>query len=137
MKVSEVPTANPNIAQDYRTYKLQFQAPPNIQTFTWKLCLISDTFVGEEVTRDISVSTVHCLRYLGFAHALLQLKIEEARQEELKEDEISDPEEDSLAGQMAMMRGGSVKKRKDEEESDDESSTDDDKESDPESSDSD
>jgi len=43
--------------------------------------------------------------------------------EQHKEDEISDPEEDSLAGQMAAMRGGSVKKRHDE--SDDESSTDD------------
>lgn len=27
-----------------------------------------------------------------------------------EEDDISDPEEDSLAGQMAAMRGGSVKK---------------------------
>ena len=43
--------------------------------------------------------------------------------EQHKEDEISDPEEDSLAGQMAAMRGGPVKKRHDE--SDDESSTDD------------
>jgi translocation protein SEC63 len=46
------------------------------------------------------------------------------------EDEISDPEEDSLAGQMAAMRGGSVKKvREYDEESDEESSTDDDQES--------
>jgi len=44
--------------------------------------------------------------------------------EQHKEDEISDPEEDSLAGQMAAMRGGSVKKRLGE--SDDDSSTDDD-----------
>ena len=43
--------------------------------------------------------------------------------EQHREDEISDPEEDSLAGQMAAMRGGPVKKRR--EESDDESSTDD------------
>jgi translocation protein SEC63 len=42
--------------------------------------------------------------------------------EQHREDEISDPEEDSLAGQMAAMRGGSVKKHP--EESDDESSTD-------------
>lgn len=42
--------------------------------------------------------------------------------EQPKEDEISDPEEDSLAGQMAAMRGGPIKKR--QEESDDESSTD-------------
>lgn len=40
------------------------------------------------------------------------------------EDEISDPEEDSLAGQMAMMRGGSVKKRQEESDEDDDSDTD-------------
>jgi len=121
MKVTDVPMANPDLAQDYRTYKLQFQAPPNVQTFSWKLYLISDTFIGEEISRDIA------------------LKIEEAREETVEEDEISDPEEDSLAGQMAMMRGGSVKKSKteEEEESDDESSTDDDKDSDAGSSDSD
>jgi translocation protein SEC63 len=59
----------------------------------------------------------------------LQLKIDDVSalnaDEQQPEDEISDPEEDSLAGQMAAMRGGSVKKRQDEE-SDDESSTDDD-----------
>ena len=41
------------------------------------------------------------------------------------EDEISEPEEDSLAGQMAVMRGGSVKKVRPVDSSDDESSTDD------------
>ena len=42
-----------------------------------------------------------------------------------EEDDISDPEEDSLAGQMALMRGGSVKRHPgDEESDDDESSTD-------------
>ena len=43
------------------------------------------------------------------------------------DDEISEPEEDSLAGQMALMKGGSVKKSAYHEESDedeDESGTD-------------
>ena len=40
------------------------------------------------------------------------------------EDEISDPEEDSLAGQMAAMRGGAVKKRSAESDDDDDSDTD-------------
>ena len=41
------------------------------------------------------------------------------------EDDISDPEEDSLAGQMAMMRGGSVKKRQaGSDDEDDDSDTD-------------
>lgn len=42
-----------------------------------------------------------------------------------EEDEISDPEEDSLAGQMAAMRGGSVKKsRVESDDEDDDSDTD-------------
>ena len=41
------------------------------------------------------------------------------------EDDISDPEEDSLAGQMAMMRGSSVKKRQaGSDDEDDDSDTD-------------
>jgi translocation protein SEC63 len=55
MKISDVPLANPDSAKDYRAYKLQFQAPPQVQTFNWKLFLISDTYVGEEVMRDITV----------------------------------------------------------------------------------
>ena len=47
-----------------------------------------------------------------------------AAEEQTPEDEISDPDEDSLAGQMAVMRGGSVKKSAVVEESDEESSTD-------------
>lgn len=49
------------------------------------------------------------------------MKIEEAplSATDEAEDEISDPEEDSLAGQMAAMRGGSVKKRKEESDDDD------------------
>ena len=44
-------------------------------------------------------------------------------EEQAVEDDISDPEEDSLAGQMALMRGGSVKKSKVyDDDSDDESS---------------
>lgn len=69
--------------------------------FTWKVYIVSDTFVSGEVTRDIT------------------MKIEEAPLS-AADDGISDPDEDSLAGQMAAMRGGSVKKR--QEESDDEDS---------------
>lgn len=67
-----------------------------------------------------------------------QLKIEDPPAvEQISEDEISDPDEDSLAGQMAAMRGGTVKKHADDEESDDESGTDDDKKDDSSDSDSD
>lgn len=54
------------------------------------------------------------------------------------EDEISDPDEDSLAGQMSAMRGGKVKKAEErEDQSEDESSTDDGESDDSSSSDSD
>lgn len=56
------------------------------------------------------------------------MKVEEPTADDQgSDDDISDPDEDSLAGQMAAMRGGSVKKIS--QESDDESSTDDDKDS--------
>lgn len=56
MKISDVPYADAEHPDVYRSYKLQFQAPPNIQEFAWKVYVISDTFVGEEISRDITVS---------------------------------------------------------------------------------
>jgi len=53
------------------------------------------------------------------------------------EDEISDPEEDSLAGQMAAMRGGAVKKRQTESDDDDSDTDGDEKDDDSSDSDSD
>ena len=110
MKISDIPVADSARGVDYRSYKIQFQAPQTVGLFTWKVFVISDTFVGDEAGQDIT------------------LKIDDpsvlAADEQDAEDDISEPEEDSLAGQMALMRGGSVKKRADEE-SDEESSTDD------------
>ncbi|KAI0687349.1 translocation protein sec63 [Earliella scabrosa] len=115
MKVTDVPVADAARGIDYRSYKIQFQAPQNVGLFTWKVFVVSDTFVGDEAARDVL------------------LKIDDpavlASDDANAEDEISDPEEDSLAGQMALMRGGAVKKSgAGEEESDEESSTDDDEE---------
>ena len=112
LKITDVPIIR---NADYRSYKIQFQAPQNVGLFTWKVVVISDTFVGDEASRDVV------------------LKIDDPAvldAEDANDDDISDPEEDSLAGQMALMRGGSVKKRPDgeEEDDDDESSTDDDEE---------
>lgn len=42
--------------RDYRSYKIQFQGPNGIGTFGWKIFVISDTFVGEEVSRNLTVS---------------------------------------------------------------------------------
>ncbi|KAJ7623440.1 Sec63 Brl domain-containing protein [Roridomyces roridus] len=104
--------------------RIQFQAPQSVGLLTWRIYIVSDSFVGEEVSKDIVMK-------IDDVSAL-------TADEQGGEDDISDPEEDTIAGQMAAMRGGNVKKSptREEEESDDESSTDDDKSSE-ESSDSD
>lgn len=87
-------------------------------TYTLRLLFVSDTFVGEDVG------------------IYIQLKVDDVSalrtEEQDVDDDISEPEEDSLAGQMALMRGGSVK-RSDyhggEEGEDEGSSTGDDEES--------
>ncbi|KAI6033822.1 translocation protein sec63 [Pisolithus microcarpus] len=111
LKIADVPLSDPSKERNYRCYKLQFQAPPNVGLFTWRVYFVSDTFVGGETCRDIV------------------LKIDDVSalnaDEQHLEDEISDPEEDTLAGQMAAMRGGSVKKVPVAEEDSDDSSTDD------------
>ncbi|KAF7289535.1 J domain-containing protein [Mycena chlorophos] len=121
LKVTDVPFRQTGDSADFRSYKIQFQAPNTPGTLTWRVYVVSDSFVCEEAHQDITMK-------IDNVSALTE-------EEQGQDDEISDPEEDTIAGQMAMMRGGNVKKIV-EEESDDESSTDDD-ESDDDSSDSD
>ncbi|KAJ6485922.1 Sec63 Brl domain-containing protein [Mycena sanguinolenta] len=116
LKVTDVPWRRTGEASDFRAYKIQFQAPQNTGFFTWRVHVVSDSYVGEEVIQDISMK-------IDDVSAL-------TADEQGEEDEISDPEEDTIAGQMAAMRGGKVQKiSPEDEESDEESSTDDDKSS--------
>ncbi|TRM68605.1 Sec63 Brl domain-containing protein [Schizophyllum amplum] len=117
LKVMDVPYASD---ADYRSYKIQFQAPPNVGEFHWSVRLLSDTYIGEFQEQDIvlKIDDVSALN---------------AEERDEEEDDISDPEEDSLAGQMAVMRGGKVKPIGEYDDDDDESSTDDDRSSEEES----
>ena len=54
MKITDVPYTD----SDYRSYKLQFQAPQNVGLYTWRAYIVSDTFVGEEIARDVTVRPV-------------------------------------------------------------------------------
>ncbi|KAF8516677.1 Sec63 Brl domain-containing protein [Gautieria morchelliformis] len=118
LQVSDLPFADPHKTRNYRTFKMQFQAPQGVGLYTWRIHFISDTFVGEDVSQDLTLK-VEDLSLLN-------------EDEQHEEDQISDPEEDTLAGQMAAMRGGGVKKVA---YGSDESSTDDDEEAESESSD--
>lgn len=120
------PTKVTDIGSDQiRTYSVQFQAPPQAGLYTFQAILKSDSYLGSDAKR------------------MVKLKVEDASVlEDEGEDEISEPEEDSLAGQMALMKGQKVKqsRREDEEEEDSEeqeSGTDDDVKQDQDDSDSD
>lgn len=51
MKITDVPYSD----SDYRSYKLQFQAPQNVGLYTWRAYIVSDTFVGEDISKDMIV----------------------------------------------------------------------------------
>lgn len=88
------PTKVTDIGPDsIRTYSVQFQAPPQAGLYTFQAILKSDSYLGSDASR------------------MVKLKVEDASvlEEEDREDEISEPEEDSLAGQMALMKGQKVK----------------------------
>ncbi|KAI0429675.1 Sec63 Brl domain-containing protein [Xylaria sp. FL1042] len=92
-----------------QTLKAQFAAPPQAGNYTFVMHLVCDSYVGFDTKMDVTLSVEEASKAAQMA----------------AEDEISEPDEDSIAGQMSALKGGPVAKRKviKEEESDDESGT--------------
>jgi translocation protein SEC63 len=100
------------------TLKAQFQAPPQAAEYPFRMHFICDSYLGFDESMDIT------------------MKVEDVvKAEEVEEDdgEISEPDEDSLAGQMNALRGGEPKKTRrikpeieveEDDDDDDESGTD-------------
>jgi len=103
-----IPRAD-GLPSEPREFSLQFQAPPQPNLYSFVAHWRSDTFLGSDVQIPIMVSPP----YNSSRHITdEQLKVEEAKDaqsEDDDDDDISEPDEDTLAGQMAMMRGGKVK----------------------------
>ncbi|GKT88683.1 translocation protein SEC63 [Colletotrichum tofieldiae] len=102
-----------------QTLKAQFAAPPQAGHYTFVMHVVCDSYVGFDTKMEVT------------------LVVEEANKAAamVAEDDISEPDEDSIAGQMQALKGGSVPgatkpRRKVEEDSDEESGTDDDVEDD-------
>jgi len=121
IRVTNVPLSDESRpSHNYRTYKMQFQAPPQVSIYPFSVHVISDTYIGEDAVRDVKLQVVD--------PAVL------GADADVEEDEISDPDEDTLEGQLAAMKGGRVKASpihgedvdEEEDEEDDESGTDDD-----------
>lgn len=108
-RITDIPLPRPDgLPSEPREYTLQFQAPPQANLYSFILHAASDTFLGSDVSWPmmVSLTTVVLLQILMF-----QLKVEEPTDDigGDSDDDISEPDEDTLAGQMAMMRGGKVK----------------------------
>ncbi|KIN06135.1 hypothetical protein OIDMADRAFT_38491 [Oidiodendron maius Zn] len=95
-----------------QTLKAQFQAPPQAGHYTFVMQLICDSYVGFDTKMEVT------------------LVVEEASKaaEIAAEDEISEPDEDSIAGAMNSLKTGNAppkkkKKPADEESSEEESDT--------------
>ncbi|KAL0097793.1 Sec63 Brl domain-containing protein [Phycomyces blakesleeanus] len=74
---------------DEQTIRIPFAGPPKAGTYTFSLFVKSDTYTGTDILQDI------------------QLTVQEPGdlpEEEEVDDSISEPEDDSIAGQMKLMR---------------------------------
>lgn len=90
-----------------QTLKMQFQAPPQVGNFPFTLHIVCDSYLGFDTELDITLE----VEDLAKAAALAD------------EDDISEPDEDSIAGQMQALKTGQAppkKKRPAKDDSSDE-----------------
>ncbi|KAJ5676743.1 uncharacterized protein N7477_002376 [Penicillium maclennaniae] len=85
-----------------QTLKMQFQAPPQVGDFTFVMHMVCDSYLGLDTKMEI---TLH-----------IDDPAKAATVDE--EDEISEPDEDSIAGQMHALKTGQAPKKKTRKPSD-------------------
>jgi translocation protein SEC63 len=73
-----------------QTLKMQFGAPPNAGSYTFVMHLVCDSYIGMDTKMEVT------------------LVVEEASKAETMDadDDISEPDEDSIAGQMRSLKSG-------------------------------
>ncbi|KAK3060998.1 hypothetical protein LTS18_007246 [Coniosporium uncinatum] len=75
-----------------QTFRMQFGAPPQMGRYTFAMHLVCDSYVGFDFKGDVIMDVA-----------------DPAKAEEMEsEEDISEPEEDSIAGQMAALKGGAA-----------------------------
>jgi translocation protein SEC63 len=58
-KFSDVPEASgptSGVGAKGRLYKLQFQSPPQVGSYSFRAVFVSDTYVGDDLSMDLGVS---------------------------------------------------------------------------------
>jgi len=111
---SLTPPTKINDLSDEKVLRFTFQTPPKVGTYPITLYVKSDCSLGFDIKQEVKLVVVPAPKYHVF------------------EDEISEPEEDSLAGQLAAMKQEmanekkkqAAKKNQKKDEDEDEDSTD-------------
>lgn len=103
------PTKVTDIGPDAtRTYSMQFQAPPNAGTYTFSAQIISDSYLGSSASKHVKLLVEDADEVHGHGHSHGHHGHSHGGDDD-DDDDISEPDEDTLAGQMALMRGQKVK----------------------------
>ena len=101
IKITDIPSPSSSPESETREFRLTFPAPPQANLYSFILHFVSDTWLGADVSLPV-------LMKVEEPPQITEINGGGAAEDE--DDGISDPEEDSLAGQMALMKGGKVKK---------------------------
>ncbi|KAJ2162882.1 secretory subunit [Coemansia sp. RSA 552] len=88
-----------------RVVVVQFQAPPQKETYRFHLSVKSDSYIGSDVLQEVQMTVVDRTA-LPTEPPIV--------------DDISEPEEDSIAAQMAQLRGQQAGGRRGDDDSSDE-----------------
>ncbi|KAF9984231.1 secretory subunit [Modicella reniformis] len=83
------PTKVTDITSSPKTIRIQFQSPPRPGEYTFNLFIKSDSILGSDVVQEMHLKV---------------LDASELPPEPEIDDDISEPDEDSIAGQMALLK---------------------------------
>ncbi|KAF8951104.1 secretory subunit [Entomortierella lignicola] len=88
-RIVVAPTKVTDITSTPRTIRIQFQSPPRPGQYSFNLFIKSDSMLGSDILQDMNLTV---------------LDASELPPEPEIDDEISEPDEDSIAGQMALLK---------------------------------
>ncbi|KAK4055503.1 secretory subunit [Microbotryomycetes sp. JL201] len=102
-------------SRQVRIIKLSFQAPPGPGLYTFQVYAVNDSFVGTDAQKDLQASLFG-----------MRVMPPQKGEEMAEDDDISEPDEDTLEGQLALMKGQPVKRGSHSSDEDDSEDSDDD-----------
>ncbi|KAF9141813.1 secretory subunit [Mortierella sp. GBA39] len=88
-RIVVAPTKIADVTSKPKTIRVQFQSPPRPGQYSFNLFIKSDSILGADVLQDMTLTV---------------LDASQLPPEPELDDEISEPDEDSIAGQMALLK---------------------------------